>query len=110
MVLLGVGGLLALGAYQFTDNLSTAIIIFAITVGLIFVAHPDTKIFFILGGAGIAGIAALVMFLNATVSVDGDISFRLRRIMVWLHPEDFLVEGWATVSRSLEVCRKHRMI
>jgi len=45
MVLLGVGGLLAFGAYQFTDNLSTAIIIFAITIGLIFVAHPDTKIF-----------------------------------------------------------------
>ena len=99
MVLLGVGGLLAFGAYQFTDNLSTAIIIFAITVGLIFVAHPDTKIFFILGGAGIAGIAALVLFLNATVSVDGDISFRLRRIMVWLHPEDFAdTWGYQTIQ------------
>ena len=99
MVLLGVGGLLAFGAYQFTDNLSTAIIIFAITVGLIFVAHPDTKIFFILGGAGIAGIAAVVMFLNATVSVDGDISFRLRRIMVWLHPEDFAdTWGYQTIQ------------
>lgn len=99
MVLLGVGGLLAFGAYQFTDNLSTAIIIFAITIGLIFVAHPDTKIFFILGGAGLAGIAAVVMFLNATVSVDGDISFRLRRIMVWLHPEDFAdTWGYQTIQ------------
>ena len=99
MVLLGMGGIQALFAYVFTDNLSTAIIIFAITAGLIFVAHPDTKIFFILGGAGLAGIAAVVMFLNATVSVDGDISFRLRRIMVWLHPEDFAdTWGYQTIQ------------
>ena len=52
-----------------------------------------------MGGAGIAGIAALVMFLNATVSVDGDISFRLRRIMVWLHPEDFAdTWGYQTIQ------------
>lgn len=93
MVLGGWGGALAFGAYYFTDNLSTAMIIFGITVGLIFVAHPDTKIFFILAGAGIIIVAAAVIFLNATVSVDGDISFRLRRIMVWLHPDDF-AETW----------------
>ena len=45
MVLAVVGGGLALAAYVFTDNLSTAIIIFCITAGLIFVAHPDIKIF-----------------------------------------------------------------
>lgn len=93
MVLGGWGGLLAFGAYYFTDNLSTAIIIFGITVGLIFVAHPDTKIFFILAGIGIALAAAAVIFLNATVTVNNDISFRLRRIMVWLHPEDF-ADSW----------------
>lgn len=87
------GGLLAFLAYWLTDNLSTAIIIFCITLGLIFVAHPDTKIFFILGGSAIAIIAAAVTFLNATVTVSGDISFRLRRIMVWLHPEDF-ADSW----------------
>ena len=45
MVLALMGGGLALAAYVFTDNLSTAIIIFCITAGLIFVAHPDFKIF-----------------------------------------------------------------
>ena len=30
-------------AYVFTDNLSTAIIIFGITMGLIFIAHPKVK-------------------------------------------------------------------
>ncbi len=45
-MILGVaGGALAFVAYVITENLSTAIIIFGITVGLIFVAHPDTKIF-----------------------------------------------------------------
>lgn len=87
------GGLLAFLAYWLTDNLSTAIIIFCITLGLIFVAHPDTKIFLILGGSAVAIIAAVVMFLNATLTVSEDISFRVRRIMVWLHPEDF-ADSW----------------
>lgn len=56
MVLLGVGGLLAFGAYQFTDNLSTAIIIFAITVGLIFVAHPIQKYFLFWEGQELPGL------------------------------------------------------
>lgn len=92
-LLFAAGLLLAGGAYILTDNLSTAIIIACITVGLIFVAHPNTKIFFILGGAGVALIAAAVLFLNATLTVSGDISFRVRRIMVWLHPEDF-ADSW----------------
>ena len=89
MVLAVVGGGLALAAYVFTDNLSTAIIIFCITAGLIFVAHPDIKIFIIIAGVVIALAVIGVIFLNATVSVDGSGSFRLRRIMVWLHPEEY---------------------
>ena len=77
MVLAVVGGGLALAAYVFTDNLSTAIIVFAITCILIFVALA------VIG----------VIFLNATVSVDGSGSFRLRRIMVWLHPEEY-ADSW----------------
>ena len=77
MVLAVVGGGLALAAYVFTDNLSTAIIIFCITAGLIFVAHPDIKIFIIIAGVVIALAVIGVIFLNATVSVDGSGSFRL---------------------------------
>lgn len=129
MVLAVVGGGLALAAYVFTDNLSTAIIIFCITAGLIFVAHPDIKIFIIIAGVVIALAVIGVIFLNATVSVDGSGSFRLRRIMVWLHPEeyadswgirqfrhcmrlareDFLAEDLETVFRSWEVYLRHRM-
>ena len=93
MVLAVVGGGLALAAYVFTDNLSTAIIIFCITAGLIFVAHPDIKIFIIIAGVVIALAVIGVIFLNATVSVDGSGSFRLRRIMVWLHPEEY-ADSW----------------
>ena len=93
MVLALMGGGLALAAYVFTDNLSTAIIIFCITAGLIFVAHPDFKIFVILAGVGIALIIMGIVFLNATASVDGSGSFRLRRIMVWLHPEEY-ADSW----------------
>ena len=93
MVLAGMGGVLAFAAYVFTDNLSTAIIIFCITAGLIFVAHPDTRIFIILAGAAIALAVIGIAFLNATASVDGNGSFRLRRIMVWLHPEEY-ADSW----------------
>ena len=86
-------------AYVFTDNLSTAIIIFCITAGLIFVAHPDTRIFVIIAGVVIAVGVIGVIFLNATASVDGSGSFRLRRIMVWLHPEDYAdTWGYQTIQ------------
>lgn len=98
MVLGGMGGLLALITYVFTDNLSTAIIIFCITAGLIFIAHPNTKIFLIIGGVGIAAIVLLVVFLNATTDVNND-SFRIRRILVWLHPEAYAAgEGYQTLQ------------
>lgn len=57
MVLAGLGGLQGLAAYVLTSNLSTAIIIFCITAGLIFVAHPKTRPFMI----GLALIAALAV-------------------------------------------------
>lgn len=103
MVLAVVGGGLALAAYVFTDNLSTAIIIFCITAGLIFVAHPDIKIFIIIAGVVIALAVIGVIFLNATVSVDGSGSFRLRRIMVWLHPEEY-ADSWGVSDNSGIVC------
>lgn len=97
MVLGSMGGLLALIAYVGTENLSTAIIIFCITAGLIFVAHPEVKPFLIIIGVGIVLIAAFVIFLSATM--DTSSSFRIRRILVWLHPEDYASgEGYQTIQ------------
>lgn len=86
MTLVAMGTFLALLAYVCTDNLSTAIIIFCITVGMIFVAHPKTRIFLILAAVAIAFLAILVFVIGQSVKETDD--FRLNRIIAWLHPEN----------------------
>lgn len=86
MTLGAMGTFLALLAYVCTDNLSTAIIIFCITVGMIFVAHPKTRIFLILAAVAIAFLAILVFVVGQSVKETDD--FRLNRIIAWLHPEN----------------------
>ena len=96
MVLLGMGGIQALFAYVFTDNLSTAMIIFGITVGLVFIAHPKTKPFVILAVVAVILVAILVYSLS---HMDQSSNFRLRRIQVWLHPEDYASgDGYQTLQ------------
>ena len=84
-ILLGYGLVATLGVFLLTDNLSTAIIVFAITCILIFVVHPKTKPF-VAGviAAGIVGIIGII-FLKYTLA-ESD-SFRMRRIIAWLNPE-----------------------
>lgn len=100
MVLASMGGLLALIAYVGTDNLSTAIIIFCITAGLIFIAHPDMKPFLILFAGAAILIAAAVIFLYVTLKNANDVgSFRIRRVLVWLRPEDYASgDGYQTLQ------------
>lgn len=99
-MILGLAGLvLAGGAYIFTDNLSTAIIIFGITAGLIFVAHPKVKPFLLISAVGVVLILGLVLFLYATVDPETNENFRIGRILVWLHPEDFADgDGYQTLQ------------
>lgn len=99
-MILGLAGVvLAGGAYIFTDNLSTAIIIFGITAGLIFVAHPKVKPFLLIGAVGVVLILGLVLFLYATVDPETNENFRIGRILVWLHPEDFADgDGYQTLQ------------
>ena len=97
MILAGSGSALAFLAYACTDNLSTAIIIFCITMGLIFIAHPKVKPFLIAAGVGIVLIIIFVMILSSSLEMSS--SFRLRRILVWLHPEDFASgDGYQTIQ------------
>ncbi|MDO4518851.1 MAG: putative peptidoglycan glycosyltransferase FtsW [Eubacteriales bacterium] len=91
------GGVQALLAYVCTDNLSTAIIIFAITAGLIFVAYPDMKPFII--GFLIGAVLIIILVLYLTSMSDSGGSFRVRRIQVWLHPENFAKDdGYQTLQ------------
>ena len=80
----------------YRDNLSTAMIIFGITVGLVFIAHPKTKPFVILAVVAVILVAILVYSLS---HMDQSSNFRLRRIQVWLHPEDYASgDGYQTLQ------------
>ena len=80
-----------------TDNLSTAIIIFGITIGLIFIAHPKVRPFLIAAGILLVVAIVAISFLSATMETSS--SFRLRRILVWLHPEDYASgDGYQTIQ------------
>ena len=93
----GSGGALAFITYVFTDNLSTAIIIFGITIGLIFIAHPKVRPFLIAAGILLVVAIVAISFLSATMETSS--SFRLRRILVWLHPEDYASgDGYQTIQ------------
>ena len=94
---------LAAGAVQaaftliFTRNLSTAIIIMAIDLIIIFIAHPDSKPF-ILAAAGIVAAAVLAIVLVRAGVLGG---FRSQRVLVWLHPEDYASQGGYQIMQAL---------
>ena len=99
VVLLILGGIQAGGAYILTDNLSTGLIIGGITVVLIFVSHPKTAPFLAAFG-GVAGVVAIaVTYLSLTI--DNSESFRIRRILAWLRPEEFTSAGGYQVMQAL---------
>ena len=82
------GAAAAAGVYLLTDNLSTAVIVLGIVCVMIFVAHPKTAPFLALGAGGVLLVAFGVKAMDAMMETSE--SFRLRRILVWLHPEEYL--------------------
>ena len=70
------------------NNLSTAVIIFAIAVCMLFVASPRYAQFI---GVGIAGIAFVVVFILFA-------SYRSDRVDAWLHPETAGDAGFQTLQ------------
>ena len=93
------GAAAAAGVYLFTDNLSTAIIVMGIVCIMIFVAHPKTAPFLVLAGGGLGLLAVVVKIMDAAMETSE--SFRLRRILVWLHPEEYISEGGFQVMQGL---------
>ncbi len=97
MKMAAFGGVQALAAYILTDNLSTALIILGITVGMIFLAHPDTWIFVLI--IAVLAVLAVFMVMTLTSSMENSTNFRLQRILVWLHPEDYAAgDGYQTLQ------------
>lgn len=70
--------------WRVTNNMSSAIIIMAIAILMVFVASPDYKKFVVAGLGVIAAAAALVFYVANSDGVGG---FRFERIRVWLNPE-----------------------
>ena len=73
--------------YFVTDNLSSAIIVMAIGVMMVFVASRDYKRFAICAGVIAAAVVGIVIYVE-NAGAKG--SFRLGRIYSWLHPENTL--------------------
>ena len=69
--LLIYGGVAAGGVFILTDNLSTAVIVMAITCVLIFVAHPKTKPFLMIAAIG-AGILIVIVAILAVYATNSD--------------------------------------
>ena len=98
-VVMGTGGLISFFTYVFTDNLSTAVIIAGITVGLVFLVFPKKWPF----AAGTAAVGMLVwgVIYYAKTNMNAGSSFRMRRVMVWLEPEANASVGGYQVMQGL---------
>lgn len=95
-----VFGAVASGGVLFlTDNLSTAIIVMAITCVLIFVSHPKLKPFLLII-AVCAVIAVVGIAILAATAANSD-NFRLQRIISWLNPEATADSGSYQVMQGL---------
>lgn len=85
---IGFAAIPALMVYVITDNLSSAIIIFAIIYIMLFVASPNSAPYIIFAGV-LFGIAALIVYVVASNIVPAELSYRLGRIEAWLNPEAY---------------------
>lgn len=91
VVVFAFGAVAAAGVMFLTDNLSTAIIVMAISCILIFVNHPKTRPFLMLVAAVTVILALLVAFL--AVKAQNSDNFRIGRIISWLNPEATADDG-----------------
>jgi cell division protein FtsW len=95
---LAIAALPGIGAYVFTENLSTGIIILAIGFAVVFLAHPNTKLF--LGIIGALTVSGAGMFA-LSIMLNGAGSFRNRRVLVWLNPEQYEDSGAYQILQGL---------
>ena len=99
------GGFASAFVLFLTDNLSTAIIVMGITCIMIFVVHPKTKPFLAIVGivmtAVLAGVLILQQLMNSELGKKLSENFRLRRILVWLEPEEYASKGGYQVMQGL---------
>lgn len=96
---LAFGAIASGGVLFLTDNLSTAIIVMAITCILIFVIHPKTKPFVAIIIAAVI-IAVIGIAVLSVIAANSD-NFRIQRIISWLNPEATADDGSYQVMQGL---------
>ncbi len=77
------------------ENLSTAIIIFVIGIGILFLASPRTKEFFMLGGLAVVGMLSY-LFISSILG-----GFRGERFKAWLDPFAYATGKGYQIIQSL---------
>lgn len=93
------GSIGALGVYKLTDNMSTGIIVMGIVCVMVFVMHPKRAPFMGVVAVGVAAVGVGAQILGKIMTTSE--SFRLRRVLVWLNPEQYAGEGGFQVMQAL---------
>ena len=91
---------ICLAVWLISNNLSSAIIIFAIAYLMIFVASPDYKKVLLVTGVGVAAVAILVTCIYFFVEPTTE-NFRFARILAWFHPEAYAQDQGFQTLQSL---------
>lgn len=102
IVLFGASAVLAVFVWEFTDNLSSGIIVGGIGCVMLFVAYRDNKPFIIASAIGGVFAAAFLFYVfNIMDASDPELSFRLARILAWKDPGSELYSsttGYQTIQ------------
>ncbi len=89
---------ICLAVWLISNNLSSAIIIFAIAYLMIFVASPDYKKITLITGIGVAAVVIIVVCIYFFVEPTTE-NFRFARVLAWFHPEAYAQdEGFQTLQ------------
>ena len=88
MKTIAIAAIPALMVYGITDNLSSAIIIFAIIYVMLYVASPNS-LPYILIAAGMLAVMVLIVLVVKFDLIPSEISYRLGRIKAWMDPEAY---------------------
>ncbi|MCI5649833.1 MAG: FtsW/RodA/SpoVE family cell cycle protein [Fusicatenibacter sp.] len=92
MFILFLGALQAVAAWKFTDNLSTAIIIFLIACVILYLADPKSTWMVVAAGIFAAiGIVAIFWLKDHLYILETENGFRLNRIYEWLQGGSYQV-------------------
>ena len=75
------------GVFNWTDNLSTAVIVLGIVCVMLFVIDRRTKLYIGIGACGLTVFVGMAAVLGRVL--ENSTNFRLRRIIAWLHPEKY---------------------